>query len=205
MPVVPVGRDDVVVLAHQGAAADGHRLLADVEVKEPADLLRLVGPQAALLEPADPHHQAVEADLLLNRQGGVDRGTREVRVAGTWFASCFGGGAGFLAHDEWKGSVSGLTAWKSSVVFSGGRRRDLLDLDPNGPSGAAVGLQGDEPARGAGRRWARAPRGRSPGSAARRRLFRLKNPKRPSDMSGGRPGRGLRHLKRNMSQCDWPS
>ncbi len=80
--VVAVGGDDVVVLAHQRAAADGHRLLADVEMQEAADLLGLVGAQAALLEPADAHHHAVQGDLLLGRQRRVDGRGREARLAG---------------------------------------------------------------------------------------------------------------------------
>ena len=57
--VVAVRGDDMVVLAHEGAAADGDGLLADVQVKEAADLLRLVRAQAPLLEPPDAHHQPV--------------------------------------------------------------------------------------------------------------------------------------------------
>jgi hypothetical protein len=60
--VVAVGGDDVVVLAHEGAAAHGHRFLADVEVQEPTDLLGLIGAQRTFLEAADAHHRAEELD-----------------------------------------------------------------------------------------------------------------------------------------------
>src|SRR6185312_8449919 len=46
--MVAVGGYDVVVGTHQGAATDGDGLLADVEMEEAADLLALVGAQAAL-------------------------------------------------------------------------------------------------------------------------------------------------------------
>jgi hypothetical protein len=94
--VVAVGGDDVVVLAHDGHAADGDGFLPDVEVEEAADLALLVAAQAALLEAADAHHVAVERDQLVMAELGVDGGLPGI------IASDFGlfGGSGFLGHRE---------------------------------------------------------------------------------------------------------
>jgi hypothetical protein len=54
--VVAVGGDDVVVGAQHADRADGHRLLAAVEVAEAADLLVLVEHRRPLFEPADQQH-----------------------------------------------------------------------------------------------------------------------------------------------------
>jgi len=71
--VVAIRRDHLVVLLHHRAATDGDRFLADVEMKEPADLAGLVGAQAAFLEAADAHERPVKTDALLCGQPGVDR------------------------------------------------------------------------------------------------------------------------------------
>ena len=109
--VIAVRRDDVVVRAHQGAGADGDRLLADVKVEEAADLLRLIGAEAALFETPDAHHLAMQLDLVLARQLRVDRSRGVIRAAGGG-GRAFGLGSGsrFLAHGRsfgwWKrGSV----------------------------------------------------------------------------------------------------
>jgi hypothetical protein len=59
-------------LPHQRAAADRDGLLTDVEVQKAADLLRLVGAEAALFEAPDAHHLAVQLNLFIARQPGVD-------------------------------------------------------------------------------------------------------------------------------------
>ncbi len=100
MAVVAVGGDDVIVLAHERAGADGDGFLADVEVEEAADLAGIIDREAALLEAADAHHLAVELDLLLGAKRGVGgslgvragNGDREGGGAGG------GGCGGLLAH-----------------------------------------------------------------------------------------------------------
>ena len=61
VPVVAVRRDDVVVGGQRVEHTDRDRLLADVEVHEPADARRAVELDAALLEPPDAHHLAQQA------------------------------------------------------------------------------------------------------------------------------------------------
>jgi hypothetical protein len=92
--VVAVGGDDVIVLAHDGHAANGDGFLADIEVEEAADLALLVASEAALLEAADAHHVAVEGDQLVVAELGVDGGLPGI------VASDFGlfGGSRFLGH-----------------------------------------------------------------------------------------------------------
>ena len=60
MSVVAVGREDRVVVAQVSHDADRDRLLADVQVEEPADPRGAVQLDAALLEPADAQHLPVE-------------------------------------------------------------------------------------------------------------------------------------------------
>src|SRR5262249_15726403 len=62
--VVAVVGDQVVVGAHLAYGADPDRLLADVEVEEAADLPLDVELGAALLEPSDEQHLAVEGQRL---------------------------------------------------------------------------------------------------------------------------------------------
>ena len=81
LAVVAVGGDDVVVGAKQRERARAHRLLADVEVAEAADLAERVGLGAALLEAALEQHRVqqlapqlgVAADVGGRRPGGVGR------------------------------------------------------------------------------------------------------------------------------------
>src|SRR5206468_9708065 len=47
--VLAIGRDDVVLLLERGDRADAHRLLADDQVEEAADLALRVGLRAGLL------------------------------------------------------------------------------------------------------------------------------------------------------------
>jgi len=72
--VVPVARDDVVVLAEEGDRASDDGLLADIQVQKPPNFTLLVGANAALLEMADACHFGVERHLLglgEGRVGGV--------------------------------------------------------------------------------------------------------------------------------------
>ena len=71
--VVAIGRDDMILLLHDRAAADGHGLLPDVQMEESADAALLIGAQAALLEAPDAHHRAVKIEALRLGQPGVDR------------------------------------------------------------------------------------------------------------------------------------
>ena len=66
--VLAVGGDRVVVRAERRGRADRHRLLADVEMEESADLPERVRLGGLLLEAADQEH--VGQQLL--RDGGVD-------------------------------------------------------------------------------------------------------------------------------------
>src|SRR5438552_12192710 len=66
--VLAVGRDRVVVAPEHRGGAGGHRLLADREVQEPADLAERVRLRRLLLEPADEDHVAQK----LAREVGVD-------------------------------------------------------------------------------------------------------------------------------------
>jgi hypothetical protein len=100
--VVAVGGDDVVVLAHERAAADGDGLLADVEVEKATDLLRLIGAQRTLLEAADAHHGAEEPDALHLGQLLVDRcGGRGVGALGVVRGFLVGSSTRFFAHRRW--------------------------------------------------------------------------------------------------------
>ena len=57
--MIPIRRDDVVVLSHQRTASHRHGLLADVEVEKTADLFCLVCPQAPFLEVTQHEREAV--------------------------------------------------------------------------------------------------------------------------------------------------
>ena len=93
--MIPIRGDDVVVLAHEGAATDGDRFLADVEMQESADLFGLVGAQGAFLKATDADHLAMKLDLFLLGEIGVDG--RRGRLAGARDFG-FGGGCCFFAH-----------------------------------------------------------------------------------------------------------
>ena len=49
----------VVLLAPRVLKSDGDGFLPNIKMEESADLLRLVGAEAALLETPDPHHLAM--------------------------------------------------------------------------------------------------------------------------------------------------
>ena len=82
--VLAVGAGDVVVRAECREAADRHRLLADVEVAESADLAQAVRLAGLLLEPADEHHLAEPAPVLLG-PGGIEPAPAG---AGAWAPRC---------------------------------------------------------------------------------------------------------------------
>ena len=154
--MVAVGGDDVVVRAQEGAAADGDRLLADVKVQKAADLLCLVGAQAALLEPADPDHLPVEVDLLPPRVSGrIDR--RAAGPAGNGLVLGLGCGARFLIHRNRLGSDLKVKCWSDPPEIkrvSGLDRRRPRAPDQagvisstttrTGRPGLTIGLQGDK-------------------------------------------------------------
>jgi carotenoid cleavage dioxygenase-like enzyme len=72
MPVVAVGRDEVIVSPAKGNRADRDGFLADVEVEETTDLSSLVVFQARLLESADPNHLREKFNFPLGAKRLVD-------------------------------------------------------------------------------------------------------------------------------------
>ena len=72
--VVAVGGDDVVVVAHERAGADGDGFLADVEVEEAAHFAAVVLLERLLLEAAHAEHFAQETDFVLGGEAFVDGG-----------------------------------------------------------------------------------------------------------------------------------
>ena len=60
MAMVAVGGDDVIGGLDRGDGTDGDRLLANVEVEEPADLTTRVRPRRFFFKAANPHHIAVD-------------------------------------------------------------------------------------------------------------------------------------------------
>src|SRR5216684_5908634 len=74
--VLAVRRDRVVVGAQHGRRADGHRLLANIQVEEAADLAERVALRSLLLEATDQHHLRQE----LPRQPGIHSGRRRVEL-----------------------------------------------------------------------------------------------------------------------------
>ncbi len=72
MPVVPVCDRDGVVVTKRRHASHGHRLLANVEMQEPADLAQGVGLARLLLEMPDDEDLPEPGPALL--RGGRERG-----------------------------------------------------------------------------------------------------------------------------------
>jgi hypothetical protein len=62
--VVAIRRDDVIVVAHRRNRTRHHSFLPDVEMTEPADLLRLILLARAFLETTDQQHQREHLDLV---------------------------------------------------------------------------------------------------------------------------------------------
>jgi len=73
-PVIAVRRDDVVIGTEHRDRAGAHRLLADVQVAEAADLAQRIRLGSAFLEPALQEHRAeqleVQRGVALLRRGG---------------------------------------------------------------------------------------------------------------------------------------
>ena len=69
LPVIAIGRDDVVVGAEHRQRPGAHRFLADVEVAEAADLAQRIRLGAALLEAALQQHRVQQRPI----QFGVGR------------------------------------------------------------------------------------------------------------------------------------
>jgi hypothetical protein len=93
--MISIRGDDVVVFAHQRTATDGDGFLSDIEMEKAADLLGLVGAQGTLFKTTDAHHLAVELDLGLLGEIGIDR-SRGGLADGGGFG--FGGRCCFFAH-----------------------------------------------------------------------------------------------------------
>ena len=68
LAVLAVGRQHVVVRADGLVGANGHGLLADVEVAEAGDLAEAVRLAGALLETPDEVHLPVHREELLTRE-----------------------------------------------------------------------------------------------------------------------------------------
>ena len=148
--VAAVGRGDVVVDAQRLAHADGHRLLADVEVEEARHLARLHQLAGGLLEEADAHHAAMHGELLVSCQVHrflVEFGRRAVT---SWFRPTRRGPAQRAAQqlvEHWqipratvdvrvvvlqRHHVVVAAAVAESVVEHGARRRAGAGTSPDG-------------------------------------------------------------------------
>ena len=62
--MVAVAGDEVVKLTEEGNRSSGYGFLADVEVKESADLALLVDANAALFKMANAGHFGVEGNFI---------------------------------------------------------------------------------------------------------------------------------------------
>ena len=76
--VVAVGGDDVVIVAHERAGADGDGFLADVEVEKAAHFSAVVLLQRLLLKAPHPQHLPQQPDFVFGGEGFVDRGERVI-------------------------------------------------------------------------------------------------------------------------------
>jgi hypothetical protein len=68
MPMVAIGRDDVVVICYRIHCAHGDGLLARVQMTEPFDLFHLVGAAGGCLEAPDQTHGPIELNELVVSQ-----------------------------------------------------------------------------------------------------------------------------------------
>ena len=62
--MIAVSGDDVIVVAHRGHRASHDRLLSDVKMTKPADLLRLILLAGAFLKAPDQQHQREHLDFV---------------------------------------------------------------------------------------------------------------------------------------------
>ena len=83
--VVAVGRDDVVVVAHEGGRAHRDGLLAIIEMEKTAHLARVVNLGRLQFEAPDANHAAEKPELVLLRERGVDRRCGEINRGGGGF------------------------------------------------------------------------------------------------------------------------
>ena len=72
MAVLTIGRDHRVRRRQRLHRTDGDRLLADVEMHEPADFLLLIQLGAFLLETPDARHRAEQLQQMLASQMWLD-------------------------------------------------------------------------------------------------------------------------------------
>lgn len=72
MGVVAISGDDVVIFSHEGNAADGDGLLADVKVEESPHRAALVVLEGDLFKSADTHHFAIQLDFFIGGKVSID-------------------------------------------------------------------------------------------------------------------------------------
>jgi len=119
--MLTVGAGDVVVGTERAEAAYGHRLLADVEVAEAADLPQAVRLSRLFLEAADQQHLPEPAAVLLC-SGWVES-----------FWLWLGSGSGGLGHPALLGARLGAclaTLGAGSPLASRGTQGDTPGLSP---------------------------------------------------------------------------
>ena len=65
MPVIPIGGDHVVILAHQRRCSNRDGFLPDVEMQKPAHFAKRVVLVGCFLKPPNSEHLAHETDFVL--------------------------------------------------------------------------------------------------------------------------------------------
>src|ERR1700693_1514424 len=76
--VITIGGDDVIVIAHRSYSSNDDRFLANIEMAEAADLLRLILLARAFLEAANQQHQREHLDFVA-LLGPLHRSLRDAR------------------------------------------------------------------------------------------------------------------------------
>ena len=79
--VVAIGGDHLVAVLERHLHADDHRLLADIEVAEAADMAHAVELAGLLLEAADQQHAAIGVKLLFLLNSGASAAVRRLLEA----------------------------------------------------------------------------------------------------------------------------
>ena len=124
MAVVAVAGDDAVAGLQRVLDADGHRLLADVEVAEAADQAHAVELAGLLLEAADQQHLAVVAEQILGGWGPAL--ARRLRAAFGGRPGCHQRLAPPFAHDARRmAAIAGRAV--PAVYTVSGRRPDAAN------------------------------------------------------------------------------
>jgi hypothetical protein len=113
--MIPVGGDNVIVVAHEGNRSRRDGFLADVNVKESTHLANVVEFESRLFKATDAEHLTQQVELVLGFELGVDRCFREI---GRLFFY-FGFGHALAFQDVW------LTGQSSQAA---GRRLDLRNI-----------------------------------------------------------------------------